>query len=232
MTCSRPANRVVLNRTSKSVRYSTGMDIPISAAQDDGAGEDRAATTRHRLEAALAVSVTEKGLPATTIADVARIAGTSKRTFYEHFSDKDDCFLSLYRRRSDELMAAIETTLQPGAAPATVQIQDAAAAFITFLVRDPALGRAHVVDICTIGERGMAVRREVVDRHASTLLQMLARADAAGTDVRQLSHTEAVCVVGGLNEIGLRALDANGPESMTALVESATRFMQAVMLVE
>ncbi|MGB7820371.1 MAG: TetR/AcrR family transcriptional regulator [Ornithinibacter sp.] len=216
------------------------MDIPTNLVPDPGsdpaperAGDDeRSSSTRRRLEEALAASVAEKGLPATTIADVVRLAGTSKRTFYEHFSDKDDCFLSLYRTRSDALMDAVEATLQPGAAPATVQLHDAAAAFITFLVADPALGRAHVVDISAIGERGMAVRREVVDRHATSLLRMLARADAAGTDVRQLSHTEAVCVVGGLNEIGLRALDPHDPESMTALVESATRFMQAVMLVD
>ncbi len=211
---------------------STANRPPQDPHADGTAGEDRAAATRHRLEAALAASVTKKGLSATTIADVARRAGTSKRTFYEHFRDRDDCFLSLYRSRSEELMATVEAALQPGAAPATVQLQDAAAAFIGFLVAEPALGRAHVVDVCTVGERGMAVRRDVVDRHATQLLQMLARADAAGTDVRQLSHIEAVCVVGGLNEIGLRALDGHDPESRVALVESATRFMQAVMLAE
>ena len=187
---------------------------------------------RSRLESGLAASVAEKGLAATTIADVARLAGTSKRTFYEHFTDKEDCFLALYRSRSDELMAAIEDAVSPASAPATVRLQGAARAFLGFVLADRALGRAHVVDVTTIGERGVVARRDVVDRHAEALLRLLAQAGADGTAVRSLSHLEAVCVVGGLNEIALRALEGPAAEPSDALVETATRFMQAVMLDE
>lgn len=199
-------------------------------AADDAA--PRALAVRERLEAGLAASVAEKGLAATTIADVARAAGTSKRTFYEHFTDKDDCFIALYRSRSERLMAQVDATLTPGAAPATTQIADAVRAFLTFVVDDPAMGRAHVAEIATLGERGIEVRREVVDRHAETLLRMMAQARAAGTAVRHLSHTEAVCVVGGLNEIALRALDGHDAAGLDSLVETATRFAQAVMLAD
>ncbi len=196
------------------------------------ATDEHARTVRERLESGLAAAVAEKGLAATTIADVARLAGTSKRTFYEHFTDKEDCFLALYRSRSAELMEAVEAALSPGSAPATVQLQAAARAFLSFLLHDRALGRAHVVDVTTVGERGVAARREVVDRHAETLQRMLAQAAAAGTEVRSVSHLEAVCVVGGLNEVALRALESPGEEPADALVETATRFMQAVMLAD
>ncbi|MBD3784635.1 MAG: TetR/AcrR family transcriptional regulator [Micrococcales bacterium] len=193
---------------------------------------DRAHPVRERLEAGLATAVAEKGLAATTIADVARLAGTSKRTFYEHFADKEECFLALYRTRSAELMAAVDAALSPGATPATVQLHDAARAFLTFLTEDRALGRAHVVDVQTLGERGVRARREVVDRHADTLLRMLEQARDAGTAVRRLTHLEAVCVVGGLNEVALRALEASPEEPIDDLVEEATRFMQAVVLAD
>jgi hypothetical protein len=49
------------------------------------------------------------------------------------------------------------------------------------------------------------VRREVVDRRATSILEMVVRARANGTAVRRITHLEAVCVVGGLNEIGLLA---------------------------
>ena len=193
---------------------------------------DRTQPVRERLEAGLATAVAEKGLAATTIADVARLAGTSKRTFYEHFADKEECFLALYRTRSAELMAAVDAALSPGATPATVQLHDAARAFLTFLTEDRALGRAHVVDVQTLGERGVRARREVVDRHADTLLRMLEQARDAGTAVRRLTHLEAVCVVGGLNEVALRALEASPEEPIDDLVEEATRFMQAVVLAD
>ncbi len=213
------------------------MDAATRPPADPDAAPVAPATVRStavsdRLLAGLATAVADKGLAATTIADVARLAGTSKRTFYEHFADKEECFLALYRARSSELMEAVDAALSPGAAPATVQLQDAARAFLTYLTGDRALGRAHVVDITTIGERGVAARQEVVDHHAATLLRMLEQARAAGTDVRQLSHLEAVCVVGGLNEVALRALDAPDDAALEELVESATRFTQAVVLAD
>ncbi|MBM6401905.1 TetR/AcrR family transcriptional regulator [Phycicoccus sonneratiae] len=193
---------------------------------------DRTRPVRERLEAGLAAAVAEKGLAATTIADVARLAGTSKRTFYEHFADKEECFLALYRTRSGELIEVVDAALSPGAAPATVQLQEVARAFLTFLTGDRALGRAHVVDITTVGERGVRARQEVVDRHAATLLRMLEQARDAGTSVRRLSHLEAVCVVGGLNEVALRAVEAPDDAPLDDLVEAATRFMQAVVLAD
>lgn len=203
-----------------------------SAERPTGTVDDRTAAVRERLEGALAGAVADKGLAATTIADVARLAGTSKRTFYEHFADKEECFLALYRTRSGQLMDAVDAALSPGATPATVQLQEVARAFLTFLTEDRALGRAHVVDITTIGERGVLARQEVVDRHAETLLRMLEQARTAGTSVRRLSHLEAVCVVGGLNEVALRAIEAPDDAPLDDLVESATRFMQAVVLAD
>ncbi|GGL38343.1 TetR/AcrR family transcriptional regulator [Phycicoccus endophyticus] len=193
---------------------------------------DRSTPVRERLTAGLAEAVARKGLAASTIADIARLAGTSKRTFYEHFADKEECFLALYHARSNELMAAVDAALSPGATPATVQLHDAARAFLTFVTEDRVLGRAHVVDVTTIGERGVAARQEVVDRHAETLLRMLDQARAAGTSVRRLTHLEAVCVVGGLNEVALRALETPEDASLEDLVESASRFMQAVVLAD
>ncbi len=73
------------------------MDAATPTSRDPEPPTARSFPVRVRLEAALAVSGREKGLAATTIADVARLAGTSKRTFYEHFTDKEECFLALYR---------------------------------------------------------------------------------------------------------------------------------------
>ena len=74
----------------------------------DGAGVSAvAAAPRARLEAGLAEAIAEKGYAAATIADVVRHARVSKRTFYEHFADKEECFLALYSDSSDELLALI-----------------------------------------------------------------------------------------------------------------------------
>jgi AcrR family transcriptional regulator len=48
---------------------------------------------RRRLLEGLAESITERGYRDTTIADIVRHARTSKRTFYQEFSSKEECFI-------------------------------------------------------------------------------------------------------------------------------------------
>jgi AcrR family transcriptional regulator len=47
---------------------------------------------RERLYGAMVVSVAERGFEQTSVADLVRISGVSRRTFYELFEDKRDCF--------------------------------------------------------------------------------------------------------------------------------------------
>src|SRR4029079_8566329 len=79
-----------------------------------------AASQRARLLWAVGRAVAEKGYAAATIEDIVRDAGVSKKTFYEHFSDKLDCFLAAYEAASDELLAhvrAAQEGAEAGAAP-------------------------------------------------------------------------------------------------------------------
>src|SRR6266513_2992964 len=58
--------------------------------------EELRASQRGRLICAIADSVAAKGYAATSVADVIALAGVSRKTFYEHFGDKEDCFLAAY----------------------------------------------------------------------------------------------------------------------------------------
>src|SRR3982750_3956300 len=51
---------------------------------------------RERLIAGLAEAVAENGYAGTTIAHITRHAAVSRRTFYEHFNSKDECFVAAY----------------------------------------------------------------------------------------------------------------------------------------
>ena len=56
---------------------------------------------RHRLLDAMADAVAHKGYADTTIADLAAGARVSRRTFYEHFSSKEECLIALYEAARD-----------------------------------------------------------------------------------------------------------------------------------
>ena len=62
---------------------------------------------RERLIDAMAESIQAKGYRETTVADVVRIAHTSRRTFYEHFEDREACFLELFDATNDQMMDEI-----------------------------------------------------------------------------------------------------------------------------
>src|SRR5687768_12206877 len=64
---------------------------------------------RTRLLEAMGEAVTEKGYAQVTIADIARHARVSKRTFYEHFADKEECFLAAYANLSEQMLERIAT---------------------------------------------------------------------------------------------------------------------------
>lgn len=48
---------------------------------------------RERLFAALVTTMAEKGYAATRVADVLELAGVSRKAFYRHFADKEECFM-------------------------------------------------------------------------------------------------------------------------------------------
>jgi AcrR family transcriptional regulator len=58
--------------------------------------EEVAAHQRERLVEAMVQVVNERGVVATTISDIVARAGISRRTFYEHFENKEDCLLATY----------------------------------------------------------------------------------------------------------------------------------------
>jgi AcrR family transcriptional regulator len=58
--------------------------------------EDVARNQRGRLQGAMVEAVARHGFQDTTLRELVSLAGVSKSTFYEHFKDKQDCFLSTF----------------------------------------------------------------------------------------------------------------------------------------
>src|SRR5690242_1893989 len=62
---------------------------------------------RERMLLAVAESVAEQGYATTTVADIIARARLSRRTFYEHFADKEECFLAAYDTVAGQLLSAV-----------------------------------------------------------------------------------------------------------------------------
>ena len=202
-----------------------------SRRSDGDGGDPRPAAAGHRarITGGLAAAIAEKGYAAVTIADVVRHARVSKRTFYEHFADKEACFLALYAETSDELLALIAATAANVAGPWDERLGAAARAYFERVAAEPELIRAALLEIQAAGPRARELRRDVQRRYAE-LLRTLSIAAAAEEDgIRALSPALATAVVGGLNELMLEAVEAGQAARMGELAAAATELIRAVL---
>ena len=78
------------------------------------------ASPRGRLLDAMTAAVAENGYAATSVADVINRAHASRRTFYEQFADKEDCYLAAFRVASDYVAGRVARARRPTQFPPTV----------------------------------------------------------------------------------------------------------------
>jgi AcrR family transcriptional regulator len=185
---------------------------------------------RLRLVGALASAAAEKGYAATTIADIVRHARVSKRTFYEHFADKEACLLAGYEHISGRLMDVLRETAvaslgdKPAAVPSDrpwqEQVRHVTAAYLGALEELPAVNRSLLIEVQAAGAEAYRLRAGTQQRFANLLCELVA---ASG---RSLSPVLALAIVGGINELTLHAAEAR---PFTELLDPVTDLVVAVV---
>lgn len=167
-----------------------------------------------RLLQAMATVAASQGLAATSIAAVVAEAGVSKRTFYEHFSGKDACFLALYRAASGSALRTLREAVDP-AQPWQYQVERALGAYLSHLAAGPQLVRVLFVEIHQLGELGAAVRREVMQSLAGFMLETI-------QDPSALTPELALAAVGGIHELVLQAIERGEAAELERLTPGAS----------
>jgi AcrR family transcriptional regulator len=165
-----------------------------------------AAQLRADLIHGLAAAVSEKGYAASTIADIVAHARVSKRTFYEHFADKEECLMALYADACDQLMAVLRAS---GSAdrPWRERVRMAVTAYLSAMESLPAANRMLLVEMQAAGPRAYRLRQEKQRQVADTLVTIVEEGRPANPEIPPLSPAMAVALVGGLNELLMQAVD-------------------------
>src|SRR6476469_4725276 len=104
------------------------------------------ASQRGRMLDAMAAAVAEKGYAATTVADVIARARVSRKTFYEQFRDKEECFLAAY----DTGVELLLDTLRGVDVSALDVLEGARArtrAYLQTLAAEPAFARTFLIEV-------------------------------------------------------------------------------------
>ncbi|ACY14388.1 TetR/AcrR family transcriptional regulator [Haliangium ochraceum] len=193
----------------------------------DGTDDDR----RTRLIEAFAAAISEDGYAATTIADIVRRARVSKRTFYEHFSDKQACLLATYAQVTSHTRACMRAAFDSHReADWRERLEAVLDAYVTALESSPALTRACLTEMAAAGPRALELRREVHGEFAALLREVVERTRARHPEVREISPPMATALVGGIDELLLAQLERGPQHRLANLRETAAELLRAVLL--
>jgi AcrR family transcriptional regulator len=181
---------------------------------------------RGRLLAAMAVAVAEKGYAGAAVADVIAQAGVSRKTFYEHFDNKEQCFLAAYDAGVELILDAIDAGIRE-AAPEPVAIARAGtSAYLETLAANPAFARTFLVEVLGAGPAALARRSRVHQRFAD---QLAAIDRAAGGRPDAPAHLFRACV-GAIHELVTDHVLARGAESLPELLDPLVEVETALLV--
>ncbi|HEY3866529.1 MAG TPA: TetR family transcriptional regulator [Solirubrobacteraceae bacterium] len=135
---------------------------------------------RGRLLSATFALVAERGYGGVSARGISERAGVSNRTFYECFSDREDCFLAAFNHAVDglelEVRAGWESQLGW-----TARVRGALGALLIALDREPVLARLVFVEALSAGPRVLARRAGVLQSLAGVIDQGRTNARALAT---------------------------------------------------
>jgi AcrR family transcriptional regulator len=123
---------------------------------------------RQLILAAMVRVVGVKGYSHTSVADVIAEAGTSRTTFYRHFDDKHDCFLTAYKTPVDQLFDEVVAKCD-GDAPWPARMAGGLTVIVDRFAADPALARTVVVEVAAAGAEARRLHTDAIVRFSEYL---------------------------------------------------------------
>jgi AcrR family transcriptional regulator len=153
---------------------------------------------RERLLVAMLNAAAELGYLETNVQDVIDRAGVSRPTFYEHFSNKEDCFLAAFDGSADRLRKKIDAAARKGGSVWRDRVRFGLEALLKFAAREPDTARTMVVEARAASATAVRRRVELLDHFASCL-----DSQARKLLPQTASHTEMTAsgIVGGVESL-------------------------------
>jgi AcrR family transcriptional regulator len=179
-----------------------------------------------RLLDGLAASIRERGLAQTGVGDIVRHARASRRTFYNHFPDKDSCFVELAELIAGIAISTVAATVEPEAPPAA-QIDQAIDAYLSLLTSEPQI--TLTLSSPSLGERVVRAQREGLERFAAFFVSVLEADAERDRSVRPISIERAYMLISGLRDVVLRAIE-RGEDPARAAAEGKAIIRSALQL--
>jgi AcrR family transcriptional regulator len=171
-----------------------GDELLIPAGRHTLLPGEVSARQRERLLRAMGHCVSERGYSDTTIADVVRVAKTSRSVFYKHFADKEDCFLETYKQMTE---ARIGASLDAAAKVPEwhEKLEVGIEAYFRWMAEHPEVAITTVVEVHCAGRRALNARRRALVGWMRTVEGVTILARKAGVAVELNEAAQAAIIL-------------------------------------
>ena len=180
------------------------------------------AIQRERLIVAMLNASAELGYLETNVQDVIDRAGVSRPTFYEHFSNKEDCFLAAFDTSAERLRKKIAAAARKGGDVWRDRVRYALEALLRFAGREPDTARTMIVEARAASSTAVRRRVELMDEFARCLESQALQLLPEGR-----SHTPLTAsgIVGGVESLLYSRLCKQETDQLEALLPSLMYFV-------
>lgn len=182
---------------------------------------------RERLVAATIAGVGEHGLPAASVADIIRRARVSRGTFYEHFTNKEECFLAALDAIAQALVADL-WTLGADAEDWVSGLRDGTRGYLRWWDDHPDAARCFFIE-APAGTRSAACRDDLLERFHRLFAAVGSRARNEQAGLPPLPSIVPKAVVGAVVELTASAFRRAGGASLADL-EDDLLYVQLALL--
>lgn len=180
------------------------------------------AVQRERLLAAMLRAASELGYRETNVQDVIERAGVSRPTFYEHFANKEACFLAAFDTTAARLRERVGTAAAKGGDSLRDRLRFGLETLLHFVATEPEAARTLIVEARAASVDAVMRRDDLLDHFA----------DCIDAQVRELipdapsySPVTAAGIVGGVEALLYSRLNKGETDDLDALLPSMMYFL-------
>ena len=176
-----------------------------------------------RITAGMISTVARNGYHEATITDIVEAAGVSRRTFYEHYNSKEECFFATFDAIADFMRNAANESVSEDD-PWPEQVKGKLASQLEIYAANPDLARFTLIAPGRAGE-GIAERYQ---RAADHSLKEFAKGMPASVEVP--SRAVQFSIVGGMATLIINKVASGEAERLPELLPDLVEFILSPFL--
>ncbi|ATL66543.1 TetR/AcrR family transcriptional regulator [Nocardia terpenica] len=184
---------------------------------------------RMRMYFGVLEAVSERGYAAVTVADIVARANVSRRTFYQQFRGRDDCFAAAFQAATDYILGHLDASVENvdrGDWRALIRIT--LDRYLTALADNGPCARAMHTESLVAGPVVAAQRRAMKSTLAQRMAAVFRIGRATGEIPAEVPGVAFEALIGALDDRVRDCLEGPGPRALPALTPDLYRITLAL----